>query len=267
MEQSPEHYLALAVEAARAGGDVVRAGALNRANLSIERKRPNDFVSEIDRGSEVAILSHLRAHLPGHAVQAEESGTSGDSDYVWLIDPLDGTTNFLHGFPHYCISVAMQFKGKVVVGVVYDPIHQRLFTATQGGGAWLNGQRLSVTGPTSLAECLLGTGLPFSEWTYLDGYLSSLRTIMQRCGGVRRAGAAALDLAFVAAGWLDGFWEKDLNPWDVGAGSLLVEEAGGVVSDFSGGGGFIERRQIVAGARAVQAELVSVLHNHADMCA
>jgi myo-inositol-1(or 4)-monophosphatase len=267
MQQPLEHYLALAVQAARAGGDVVRTGALRRASLVVDRKRPNDFVSEIDRGSEVAILDHLRAETHGHAVQAEESGASGASDYVWLIDPLDGTTNFLHGFPHYCVSVAMQFRGKVVVGVVYEPVHERCFTATRGGGAWLNGERLSVTRPAGLAECLLGTGLPYSDWSYLDAYLASLRTIMQRCGGVRRAGAAALDLAFVAAGWLDGFWEKGLNSWDVGAGSLLVEEAGGVVSDFTGGGRFIEARQIIAGSSAVQDGLVGVLKEHTPMWA
>jgi myo-inositol-1(or 4)-monophosphatase len=257
-----DRFLAVAVRAARAGSDVIRDGALRRPGLVIERKKVNDFVSVIDRGSERAILDILTAELPGHAVRAEESGDSRDAmeaEYLWLIDPLDGTTNFLQGIPHYCIAMGLQIGGEVMVGLVLDPTHDRLFTATRGGGAWLNGRRLQVSLRPGLAEGVLGTGMPFNDWSYLDDYLASLRVIMQRCAGIRRAGAAALDLAYVAAGWLDGYWEKGLHPWDVGAGSLLVQEAGGLVTDFSGSDRFIQRRQVVAGAPGVHAELTEIL--------
>ena len=260
-----DHALAVAIRAARAGGAVIREGALRRSSLSIERKKANDFVSAIDRGSEQAILDILSAELPGHAVRAEESGDSADAlaaEFLWLIDPLDGTTNFLHGIPHYCVSMGLQFRGEIVVAVIFDPTHDRLFTATRRGGAWLNGSRMAVSSRSGLAEGVLGTGLPFNDWSYLDDYLASLRVIMQRCAGIRRAGAAALDLAYVAAGWLDGYWEKGLHPWDVGAGSLLVQEAGGVVTDFAGSTRFIENRHVVAGAPAVHGALTEILRGY-----
>ena len=259
---SLETFLAAAVDAARAGGEVIRKGAAERAGLQIERKRSNDFVSAIDKGSEDAIMRLLSSRFPGHAYNAEESGGSGSSDHVWLIDPLDGTTNFLHGFPQYCVSIALQVEGRVEVGVVLDPLNERLFTATRGGGAFLNGEKLNGSGRAGLDEAIIGTGMPFTDWSYLAAYLDSLAVIMQRCAGIRRAGAAALDLAFVAAGWLDGFWEKNLHPWDVGAGSLLIEEAGGKVSGFSGGANFIAARQMVAGTPGVHRELVDILSRY-----
>jgi myo-inositol-1(or 4)-monophosphatase len=260
-----DHALAVAIQAARAGGEVIRAGALRRSSLTVERKKVNDFVSAIDRGSERAILDILSAGLPGHAVRAEESGDSKDArsaEFLWLIDPLDGTTNFLQGIPHYCVSMGLQVHGEVMVAVILDPIHDRLFTATRGGGAWLNGSRIVVSGRSGLTEGVIGTGLPFNDWSYLDDYLASLRVIMQRCAGIRRAGAAALDLAYVAAGWLDGYWEKGLHPWDVGAGSLLVQEAGGVVTDFAGSPRFIENRHVVAGPPAVHGALTEILRGY-----
>ena len=263
-------YLATAIEAALAGGDVIRDGARSRASLTIERKQANDFVSAIDKGAERAIIGLLSARFPGHAFKAEESGESGDSGSsacTWLIDPLDGTTNFLHGFPHYCVSIALQIGETVEVGVVFDPVSSRMFSATRGGGAHLDGERIRVSGRPGLNEAILGTGLPYTDWSYLDPYLASLRTIMQRCAGIRRPGAAALDLAFVAAGWLDGFWEKKLNAWDVGAGSLLVQEAGGRVSDFSGAPQFLTRGQIVAGTSGVHRELLDVLAHHPALSA
>jgi len=256
------NFLDGAVAAARAGGAVIRDSAPTRAGLAIERKRANDFVSAVDKASEAAVLGALRARFPGHAIAAEESGRHGASDFVWLVDPLDGTTNFLHGFPHYCVSVALQHAHEVIVGVVYDPLHDHLFTATRGGGAHLDGTRLQGSGRAGLDEAVVGTGIPFTDWSFLDDYLASLRVIMQRCAGIRRPGAAALDLAFVAAGWLDGFWEKNLNPWDVGAGSLLVQEAGGVVSDFAGGATFLTSGQLVAGTPGVHAALVDVLRRY-----
>jgi myo-inositol-1(or 4)-monophosphatase len=260
-------FLDRAIAAARAGGEVVREGARNRATLQIERKQSNDFVSVIDKGSERAILELLSARFPSHAFIAEETGSSGSSEYVWLIDPLDGTTNFLHGFPHYCVSVALRIDEKIMVGVVFDPLNNRMFTATRGGGAYLNGERIGVSGRAGLSEAVIGTGIPFTDWTFLDAYLDALRIVMQRCGGIRRAGAGALDLAFVAAGWLDGFWEKNLHPWDVGAGSLLIQEAGGIVSDFSGGGQYMTAGQIVAGSPGVHRELQDVLGRYPALAA
>ncbi|MEP7207332.1 MAG: inositol monophosphatase family protein [Casimicrobiaceae bacterium] len=262
-------FLDAAIEAARAAGEVIVRGAPGRGELTIERKKANDFVSTIDKGAERAIIEVLRSHYPGHAFHAEESGNSGDtasSGFTWIIDPLDGTTNFLHGIPHYCVSIALQVGTRIEVGVVLDPLNARLFTARRGGGAWLNGERLAVSGRTGLEEAVLGTGLPFSDWSYLDDYLASLRVIMQRCAGIRRAGAAALDLAFVAAGWLDGFWEKKLNPWDVAAGSLLVLEAGGAISDFRGAGHHVTGGQVVAGSSGVHRELVDILGRYHGMC-
>ncbi|MEO8135381.1 MAG: inositol monophosphatase family protein [Betaproteobacteria bacterium] len=260
-------YLTAAIAAARAGGAVINEGARNRATLQIERKQSNDFVSMVDKGSERAILDLLAAQFPSHAFIAEETGNSGSSDYVWLIDPLDGTTNFLHGFPQYCVSIALRLGDEVMVGVIFDPVSDRLFTATKGGGAWLNGERIQVSARPSLGEAMVGTGIPFTDWSFIDAYMESLRIIMQRCGGIRRAGAAALDLAFVAAGWLDGFWEKNLHPWDVGAGSLLIQEAGGVISDFSGGTDYINSGQTVAGAPGVHRELVEVLGRYPALAA
>lgn len=259
---SLDDFLHAAVEAARAGGQVIRAAAGTHASLQIERKRNNDFVSAVDKGSERAIIESLSARFPDHAIKAEESGDSGSSDHQWLIDPLDGTTNFLHGFPHYCVSIALRIGEQVAVGVVFDPLNDRMFTARRGGGAFLNGQPIGVSARSSCTEALVATGLPFSDFSFLDEYIASLRVIMQRCGGVRRPGAAALDLAFVAAGWTDGFWEKNLNPWDVGAGSLLVEEAGGRVSDFSGQGRFLHCGHIVAGTPGVHRDLVEVLSQY-----
>jgi myo-inositol-1(or 4)-monophosphatase len=261
-EPGLDTFLATAIAAARAAGDVIRDGARNRASLTIERKRANDFVSIVDKGAERAILDLIgRAH-PDHAFHAEETGQSGGAataSHVWLIDPLDGTTNFLHGIPHYCVSIGLKRDGDMVVGVVYDPINERLFTATKGGGAHLDGERIRVSSRESLAESVIGTGIPFSDLSYVDAYMGSLRTIATRSAGIRRAGAAALDLAYVAAGWLDGFWEKNLNPWDVGAGAVLIEEAGGVITDFRGGRAHIDSGQVVTGAPGVHRALLDVI--------
>ena len=255
-------YLATAIDAARAAGIVIRDGAANRAALKIERKTVNDFVSMVDKGAEREIIATLSAKFPDHAFKAEESGESGTSQYTWIIDPLDGTTNFLHGIPHYCVSIALQIGSTIAVGVVFDPTSERLFTAMRGHGAFLDGVRIRVSDRPGLSESVLGTGLPFKDWHYLDDYMTSLREIMQRCAGIRRPGAAALDLAYVAAGWVDGHWEKGLNAWDVGAGSLLIEEAGGVVSTFLGSGPFLNSGQIVVGTPGVHAELLSVLQRY-----
>jgi myo-inositol-1(or 4)-monophosphatase len=260
-------FLSSAIEAARAAGDVIRVGAINRASLNIERKTVNDFVSVIDKEAERVIIDRLAKQFPDHAFKAEESGDAGTSRYTWVIDPLDGTTNFLHGIPYYCVSIALQIDDTVVVGVVFDPTSGRLFTATRGHGAFLDGIRIHVSGRPGLDEAVLGTGLPFKDWRYLDDYLASLRVIMQRCAGIRRPGAVALDLAYVSAGWTDGHWEKGLNAWDVGAGSLLVQEAGGVVSTFTGDRAFLNSGQIVVGTPGVHAALVDVLMRYPALTA
>ena len=255
-------FLAGAVEAARAAGVVIQDGARNRAGLTIERKMANDFVSEVDKRAERVIIDTLSARFPAHAYKAEESGESGTSRHTWIIDPLDGTTNFLHGIPYYCVSIALRIDDAVAVGVIFDPTSRRLFTACRGEGAFLDGEAIRVSGRAGLTEAVLSTGLPFKDWHYLDDYLDSLREIMQRCGGIRRPGAAALDLAYVAAGWVDGHWEKGLNPWDVAAGSLLVQEAGGTVSTFDGGSAFLGSGQIIGASPTVHAALVDVLHRY-----
>jgi myo-inositol-1(or 4)-monophosphatase len=267
MGNDPAAFLAGAVEAARAAGAVIQEGARNRASLTIERKTANDFVSEVDKRAERAIIDTLSARFPSHAYKAEESGESGTSRHTWIIDPLDGTTNFLHGIPYYCVSIALRIDDAIAVGVIFDPTSGRLFTARRGQGAFLDGEAIRVSGRDGLTEAVLSTGLPFKDWHYLDDYLDSLRVIMQRCGGIRRPGAAALDLAYVAAGWVDGHWEKGLNAWDVAAGSLLVEEAGGMVSAFDGSNAFLDSGQVVAASPSVHAALVDVLHRYSALAA
>jgi myo-inositol-1(or 4)-monophosphatase len=272
--RAPEHsgdplaaFLEGAVDAARAAGAVIQEGVRNRGNLNIERKTANDFVSEIDKRAERVIIDTLSERFPGHGFKAEESGESGSSRYTWLIDPLDGTTNFLHGIPYYCVSIALRIDDAVVAGVVFDPTSGRQFTATRGNGAFLDGNPIRVSGRSGLTEAVVGTGLPFKDWHYLDDYLHSLREIMQRVAGVRRPGAAALDIAYVAAGWVDGHWEKGLNAWDVGAGSLLVEEAGGAVSTFTGSASFLNSGQIIVGSPGVHAALLDVLRRYPTLTA
>jgi myo-inositol-1(or 4)-monophosphatase len=255
-------FLSTAVAAARAAGVIINEGAKNRASITIERKNANDFVSVIDKSAERAIIDTLAAKYPGHAFKAEESGEAGTSRYTWVIDPLDGTTNFLQGIPYYCVSIALQIDDTIAVGVIYDPTSGRLFTATRGHGAFLDGVRIHVSSRPGLTEAVVGTGLPFRDWSYLDDYLASLRVIMQRCAGIRRPGAAALDLASVSAGWIDGHWEKGLNAWDMAAGSLLIQEAGGVVTTFNGSEAFLNSGQVLAGAPGVHAELLDVLRRY-----
>jgi len=255
-------FLSTAVAAARAAGVIINEGAKNRANLTIERKNANDFVSVIDKSAERAIIETLAAKYPGHAFKAEESGEAGTSRYTWVIDPLDGTTNFLQGIPYYCVSIALQIDDTIAVGVIFDPTSGRLFTATRGHGAFLDGVRIHVSGRPGLTEAVVGTGIPFRDWSYLDDYLASLRVIMQQCAGIRRPGAAALDLASVSAGWIDGHWEKGLNAWDMAAGSLLIQEAGGVVTTFNGSGAFLNSGQVLAGTPGVHAELLDVLRRY-----
>jgi myo-inositol-1(or 4)-monophosphatase len=226
--------LNIGVRAARKAGSIINRASLD-GGLNIRAKRANDFVTQVDQAAEQAIIDIVKNAYPDHGFLAEESGASaGKADYVWIIDPLDGTTNFIHGFPQYCVSIGVQHRGALAHAIVYDPNRNELFTASKGRGAFLNDRRIRVTGQTKLADALVGTGFPFKELTRLDLYTRQLQSMMRNSSGVRRAGAAALDLAYVACGRLDAFWELGLAPWDMAAGVLLIQEAGGLVGDLKG---------------------------------
>ncbi|MBD3610401.1 MAG: inositol monophosphatase, partial [Gammaproteobacteria bacterium] len=226
--------LTIAVRAARSAGNVIVRSMDRLDRLNIETKAQNDFVSEVDRQAEQEIIYTISKTYPDHGFIAEESGEHGGKEYQWIIDPLDGTTNFLHGFPQFAVSIALKHQGKLEHAVVYDPVRQELFTASRGGGAQLDGRRIRVTKRTSLDGALLGTGFPFKAQHHLDAYLEMFKSLFPMTAGIRRPGSAALDLAYVAAGRIDGFWEIGLNPWDMAAGALIIKEAGGLVSDFAG---------------------------------
>ncbi len=222
--------LNIAVHAARRAGDLIVRHLDRLDSLNVEAKGRNDFVSEVDRMAEADIIETVRRNHPDHAILAEESGRhEAQSDYVWVIDPLDGTTNFLHGFPVFSVSIAVKYRQRLEHGVIYDPLRQELFTASRGGGAQLDGKRIRAGSRRKLDGALFGTGFPFRGVEHLDDYFRMLKTMVRDSAGVRRAGSAALDLAYVAAGRLDGFFELDLKEWDVAAGSLMIQEAGGLV--------------------------------------
>jgi myo-inositol-1(or 4)-monophosphatase len=239
--------LTTAVKAARKAGSLITRASFDIDKLTVRSKRHNDFVSEVDHAAEDAIISVLRTAYPSHGFLAEESGEKDPkAEYVWVIDPLDGTTNFLHGFPQYCVSIGLLHKGRATQAVIYDPNRNELFTATRGAGAFLNDRRIRVSRTDKLQDALLGTGFPFKELEHVEEYLRGMRKLMSICSGIRRPGAAALDLAWVAAGRTDGFWEMGLSPWDMCAGALMVREAGGLVGDFDGEHRFMETGRIVA---------------------
>ena len=260
-----------AVKAARRAGALINRASLDIDLLRVGRKAPNDFVTETDQAAESAIIEVLAKAYPDHDFLAEESGTAGSggkrlgaakSDYVWIIDPLDGTTNFIHGFPVYCVSIALAVKGRVEQAVVYDPTRNDLFCATRGRGAFLNDRRIRVAKRSRLQECLISTGFPYRPGDKLRAYMSMLGEVMSQCAGVRRPGAAALDLAYVAAGFSDGFFESGLKAWDVAAGSLLVTEAGGLVGNYTGDADFMDHGECVAGNPRIYAQLVNTLSKY-----
>ena len=253
--------LNIAVKAARKAGHIINRATRDIDILKVETKRQNDFVTEVDRAAEAAVIGVLREAYPNHAILAEESGESSGSqgDFVWIIDPLDGTTNFIHGVPQYCVSIGLKHKGIITQAVVYDPAKNELFTATRGSGAYLNDKRMRVSKRIKIADALIGTGFPFSKVDVLDRYIAMFRKVTLHCAGIRRPGAAALDLAYVAAGRFDGFWEMGLSPWDMAAGSLLVQESGGLVGDFSGESKYLDSGEIVAGNAKVFAQLLALV--------
>ena len=253
----------IAVRAARAAGDVVLRYHNQIDLLTIENKSINDFVTEVDKAAEKAIINEIKKVFPNHSILAEESGeTLGDSDFQWIIDPLDGTTNYLHGFPQYAVSIALLEKQVVTHAVIYDPFKEELFNASKGEGAYLNNERIRVTMSNGLQDTLIGTGFPFRYPEHLDCYLKTFKAIHPHVSGIRRAGSAALDLAYLAAGRLDGFWEIGLNSWDIAAGSLLVKEAGGFIGDFSGRDQYMETGNVVAGNAEAYKALLKKIHPH-----
>jgi myo-inositol-1(or 4)-monophosphatase len=254
--------LNIAVRAARSAGNIIVRNLDRVDTLTVHTKDRNDFVSEVDRQAEQEIIGILRKAYPSHGVLAEESGSHDGNDYLWIIDPLDGTTNYLHGFPQFAVSIALQYKGRIEQGVIYDPLRQELFTASRGAGATLNDRRIRVTSRRSLDGALLGTGFPFKAQQHLDAYLDMFRALFPKTAGIRRPGSAALDLAYVAAGRLDGFWEIGLNVWDMAAGVLLIQEAGGLSSDFLGGHEYLKNGNLVAGNPKVFAEILKAIRPH-----
>ena len=265
MSSSLHPMLNVAIRAARAAGAIINRAALDVEAVRISQKNINDFVTEVDHASEAAIIETLLTAYPHHGIHAEESGRehgNPQSDHIWIIDPLDGTTNFIHGFPVYCVSIALAVKGRVEQAVVYDPTRNDLFTATRGRGAYLNDRRIRVSKRTQLSESLIATGFPFRKGDNFPAYLKMMGDVMQRTAGLRRPGAAALDLAYVAAGFTDGFFETGLQPWDVAAGSLLVTEAGGLMGNFSGESAPIDQPECLAGNPRVYAQLVTLLRKY-----
>ncbi len=251
-----------AVKAARRAGAIINRASNDLELLTVRAKRDNDYVSEVDHKAEQSIIETLLGAYPKHAILAEESGTTGESEYQWVIDPLDGTTNFLHGFPQYAVSIALLHKGQLDQAVVYDPVRNELFTASRGRGAFLNDRRIRVSRRDKLQGALIGTGFPYRDFTHLEAYTGMFRDLVQKTSGLRRPGSAALDLAWLAAGRTDGFFEIGLNIWDIAAGCLLIQEAGGLVSDFTGESGFLKSGHVVAGTPKVFAPLLQTLQPH-----
>ncbi|SPB16830.1 ImpA [Caballeronia novacaledonica] len=252
--------LNIAVKAARRAGQIINRASLDLDRVQVSKKQHNDFVTEVDKASEAAIIETLHTAYPDHSILAEESGeTDRESEFQWIIDPLDGTTNFIHGFPYYCVSIALAHKGIVQQAVIYDPTRNDLFTASRGRGAYLNERRIRVGKLDRLSDALIGTGFPFRDGQGLNGYMRLFSEMTLSCAGLRRPGAAALDLANVAAGRLDGFFEQGIHPWDVAAGSLLVTEAGGLVGNYTGESDFLFKNEIVAANPKVYAQMIKIL--------
>jgi myo-inositol-1(or 4)-monophosphatase len=253
--------LNIAVKAARRAGSIINRAALEGGALEVKAKNKNDFVTQVDKAAEQAIINIIRAAYPDHSILAEESGDTPGArpEYLWVIDPLDGTTNYIHGFPQYCVSIGLEHRGVLTQGVVYDPGKNELFTASRGRGAFLDDRRIRVSKCLQLKDALVGTGFPFKELSRLDLYLRQLQGLMTGSAGVRRAGAAALDLAYVAAGRLDAFWEMGLSRWDMAAGALLIQEAGGLVGDLQGGPGYLDKGEIACGTPKVFPQLLEAL--------
>ncbi len=254
--------LNIAIRAARNAGDLIQRSSQNLDKLTIDQKSRNDYASEVDRMAEQEIIKVLRNAFPEHAILAEESGEHQGNDYVWVIDPLDGTTNFLHGFPQYAVSIALKHKNKLEIGVIYDPSRDELFTAERGGGAMLNNRKIRVAKQNSMRGALIGTGFPFKNQQHLEAYLNMFRAVTADTAGIRRAGAAALDLAYVACGRLDAYWEIGVSEWDIAAGVLLVQEAGGVATDFAFNDKYLQTGNVIVGNPRMHQLMYHTLEPH-----
>ena len=254
--------LNMAVKAARSAGNIIMRHHDQLDRLTVETKGRKDYVSEVDRMAENEIIRILRAAYPYHGFLGEETGAQAGDEYVWIIDPLDGTTNFLHGFPHFAVSIGLKHKDRLDQAVVFDPSRDELFTASRGNGAQLNDRRIRVSRITELEYALLGAGFPFRSHRYMEPWINMLRDFMLNTSGIRRPGSAALDLAYVACGRYEGFWEIGLSPWDMAAGALLVQEAGGMVTDFSGDQAYLDSGNIIAGNPKIHAEMLRRIQSH-----
>jgi myo-inositol-1(or 4)-monophosphatase len=258
--------LTIALRAGRKAAEIIERAFQRLDILTIENKGSNDFVTEVDRAAEQDIIYHLRKAYPDHSIRGEEGGfqQGKNPDYEWIIDPLDGTTNFIHGIPHFAVSIGCKYKGQLEHAVVIDPIKREEFTASRGRGAMLNDRRIRVSPRRSLDGALIGTGIPFNGFSleHIDAYLACTKEIAGQTAGIRRAGSAALDLAYVAAGRYDAFWEMNLKQWDIAGGILLVKEAGGLVSDFNGGVNYLESGHIVCGTPKVFKPVLQVVQKN-----
>ena len=253
--------LNVAIKAARAASRMILRYLDQMDKVDISEKSQNDFVTQVDQASETMIIEEIQKAYPYHTFLGEETGqlTALKNEFCWIIDPLDGTTNFIHGFPQFCISIALMVKGQLEIGLVYDPIRQDLFTATRGQGAYLNNHRMRVSTTKKMCDSLIATGLPFKDKKNIKPFLQQMENVFMNCRDIRRAGSAALDLAYVASGKLDAYWEANLKIWDIAAGALMVKEAGGAITDFAGADGYLSSGNIVAGNMKVQKELLAVL--------
>mgnify|MGYP003751644159 CR=1 FL=1 len=254
--------LNIAIRAARAAGDSIVRQMDRVSDISIESKGKNDFVTEVDKNAEEIIIYTIKNAYPEHAFLGEETGQIGESDFLWIIDPLDGTTNFLHNFPHFAVSIALQHKGVLEQAVVYDPLKQELFTASKGQGALLNNRKIRVSNKKTLDGALLGTGFPFNDEAVVVSFIESFKALFPAVAGIRRAGVASLDLAYVASGRLDGFWEFNLKPWDIAAGALLVQEAGGISTELTGGVDYMQSGNIISANPKMIKAMLKVLDRH-----
>lgn len=254
----------IAVRAARQAGSLLLRYFDHVDSLKVTQKSRNDFVSEVDKAAEEAIISVIRQSYPDHAILAEETGKHEGNDFQWVIDPLDGTTNYLHGFPQFSVSIALKHRGILESAVVYDPLTNELFTADKGNGAYLNERRIRISSQKTLTGALIGTGIPFRDQRFVDNYLGMMKDMIKDTAGIRRPGSAALDFAYLAAGRTDGFWELGLSQWDFAAGALLVKEAGGSVTDLSGGERYLETGNVVAANVTLHQEMLKLIKPHLD---
>ncbi|MCW5590418.1 MAG: inositol-1-monophosphatase [Legionellales bacterium] len=252
----------IGVKAARHAGDLIARAFARLDTVKVSEKGKNDFVTNVDQHCEQVIIDHILKAYPEHDIIGEESGQyqRRGSEFQWIIDPLDGTNNFIHGFPHFAVSIGIKFQGELEHGVIYDPIRDELFTATRGKGAQVNGKRMRVTQQSRLENSLLGTGFPYrNNDPKIDFFIQSFTELYRKVSGIRRAGSAALDLAYVAAGRFDGYWELGLSPWDMAAGATMIREAGGIITDFTGGNQFLERGDIISGNPKIYTALFAIL--------